>query len=447
MRKGSLWRMYLPALPSTTQLDRAFAHFLAGRPYRLRFIIRKEEEAQFFASPSEPASLFENWSHWQFVRAASTGDARLLDQLVDAGLHKYAKAYETSEGPLGVAARYGWQRGVERLAECGVDLEATDYRGRTALLLAAKQGAAEAVRSLLCRGAKFAVCNEGNSAMHFAAAGMNSERALETLKVLILGGANGSALNKEGATPMALATRADREDTATGLAKLLEDSAAGKLGAAEHSLSSVDDEMTMSTLDEAWALLLAGNAVPFGECVSRAGLVRRSCDSGFRSCLTPLCEWAARQIEKAAEARDERMLSTLVRHQMANWAWLPETDENALHLVAKKNWAAGVGAIVRVERHLLEHASDHFGTPLHAAVTSGADASLREMLALGADPNSMDRHGRTPLHVFRDVSTAIECSMCEALLLAGAHPGEVSEEGDAVAPNVIVHAQRFIKMW
>lgn len=283
--------------------------------------------------------------------------------------------------------------------------------------------------------------------MHFAAAGMNPERALETLKVLIMGGANGSALNKEGTTPMALATRVDREDTATGLAKLLEDSAAGKLGAAEHSLSSVDDEMTMSELDEAWALLLAGNAVSFSECVSRAGAVRRSCDPGFRSCLTPLCEWAARQIEKAAEARDEQMLSTLVRHHMASWAWVPETDENALHLVAKKNWAAGVGAIVRAERHLLEHASDHFGTPVHAAVSSCADASLREMLALGADPNTMDRNGRTPLHMLRDLRSEIECAMCETLLSAGAHPGEVNDQGDPVAPGVIAHAQRFIKMW
>lgn len=438
--------MSLLSAPTVAQLDRAFSHFLAGRPYRLQRIVEKEKAGRESFYSIEPAGSLENWSHWQFVRAASTGDTLLLNQLIGAGLHQFARAHETNEGPLCVAARHDWWVGVEKIADCEVDLEASDYRGRTALLVAARQGAANAVQSLLRRGAKLSACVEGNTALHHAVLGADPDRVIATLMVLLAFGADRSAKNEKGQTPLALAECPGREELLAQVSALLTGESPGKSADADDAQSSNGEELTTAQLDGAWFTLLAGDSKPFLECIDRAGPLRRLNDSGFRSCITPLPEWAALQFTNAAKARDDELIGVLLRHGLAKWAWIPETDETALHLVSKENWAEGVWAVVRAERSLLEHVSHRFGAAMHTSVRVGALAAVRALLELGADPNIMDCHGRTPLHELADVTTPLECDLCEDLLRAGAHPGELSDQGESVSYGVTRYARRFIKV-
>lgn len=123
---------------------------------------------------------------------------RLLAQSVSPNLR------EKTHGPaIVMAAKLGSFRALAELARApGIDLEASDSSGQTALMMAAIKGHAPSVKQLLERGARVD-SPEGWTALHYAASGGH----VEVARMLILHGANLDARSANGTTPVMLAAR------------------------------------------------------------------------------------------------------------------------------------------------------------------------------------------------------------------------------------------------
>src|SRR5690606_17116641 len=108
------------------------------------------------ASPAGAGSLA------RFLDACAGGDqaGRALEQcaldLLDHGADPFA-ASASGDPPLSLAVRLGWMRLLERLVDCGVDLDARDGHGMTALHLCAALSREAALKLLVSRGASPAV--------------------------------------------------------------------------------------------------------------------------------------------------------------------------------------------------------------------------------------------------------------------------------------------------
>lgn len=111
---------------------------------------------------------------------------------------------EKAHGPaIVMAAKLDSFASLAELARApGVDLEATDSTGQTALMLAAIKGHARSVSLLLERGAKVDG-RAGWTALHYAASGGH----VEVARILIRHGANLDARSDNGTTPAMLAAR------------------------------------------------------------------------------------------------------------------------------------------------------------------------------------------------------------------------------------------------
>ena len=109
-----------------------------------------------------------------FWRAAQSGDVELLQRLLDAGADPLI-ATDNGTNALMVAAGIGWVEGVTYewsreqnvqtvawLLELGVDVNARDRDGRTALMGAAHKGRNEIVQMLVDHGADMAVRDVGS---------------------------------------------------------------------------------------------------------------------------------------------------------------------------------------------------------------------------------------------------------------------------------------------
>src|SRR3546814_2533631 len=72
--------------------------------------------------------------------------------LLDHGADPFASS-ASGDPPLALAVRLGWMRLLERLVDCGVDLDARDGHGMTALHLCAALSREAALKLLVSRGA------------------------------------------------------------------------------------------------------------------------------------------------------------------------------------------------------------------------------------------------------------------------------------------------------
>ncbi|GAB3310397.1 ankyrin repeat domain-containing protein [Luteimonas notoginsengisoli] len=98
----------------------------------------------------------------RFLEACVGGDqaGRALEQCALDLLEHGADPFASSPGgdpPLALAVRLGWMRLLERLVDCGVDLDARDSHGMTALHLCAALSREAALKLLVSRGASPAV--------------------------------------------------------------------------------------------------------------------------------------------------------------------------------------------------------------------------------------------------------------------------------------------------
>ena len=116
-------------------------------------------------------------------------------------------------------------------------------------------------------------------------------------------------------------------------------------------------------------------------------------------------------------------------------ALVPEdADEAAQFEVSERLHSAVEAGDIAVVEELLAAGADvnsialHGRTPLHLAAEAGDIAVVEELLAAGADVNSIDLHGRTPLHL---VAEAGDIAVVEELLAAGANV-HARDNGDEI---------------
>lgn len=96
-------------------------------------------------------------------------------------------------------ARHDEAEDVQTALDLKVDVNSTDYNGRTALHMASGNGHATIAQSLIDAGADVGAKNEeGNTPLHFAC--LNGH--VDIVKMLMLHGASPSELNRHSRTPV-----------------------------------------------------------------------------------------------------------------------------------------------------------------------------------------------------------------------------------------------------
>lgn len=132
--------------------------------------------------------------------AAQAGDKAKIEKLLKKGVDVNARD-KNGETALYEAATNGYTEIVELLVSKGADVNAKDNDGITALHLSAWNDNSEMVAVLIAKGADVnRKQNDGNTPLHNAASN-NSKNAI---KLLLLNGADINAKNNEGQTPAML---------------------------------------------------------------------------------------------------------------------------------------------------------------------------------------------------------------------------------------------------
>ena len=134
--------------------------------------------------------------------AAGFGTGDVVMALVDAGADVNTVDNVLGYTPLLWASGFGETKSISILIDSGADMEVHDTaEGRTPLMHAVRTGENESVAFLVTSGANVnALDNANQTALHVAAAGNNV--SLDKVKSLVEGGADTSAKDKDGLTPL-----------------------------------------------------------------------------------------------------------------------------------------------------------------------------------------------------------------------------------------------------
>jgi uncharacterized protein len=368
--------------------------------------------------------------------AAVNGNAAIMRDLLDAGANPNAVLPE-GETVLMTASRTGSAEAVTLLLDRGADVNAQDkWYGESALMWAAAQNHGEAVKVLLARGAPV----DSRSTLEKTAnrrAGQNilslgswtplmyaaRENALDAGRALIKGSANLNLIDPDGATALVIAIINSHYEFG---ALLLEAGADPNV---------VDSEAGMGALYAAVDMhrLAVGHGRPNPKPVglmSAVDLVKKLLEHGAdpnRRLKKPILQRhhtagdsalgeGATPFLRAAKSGDIEMMRALVAGGADPKLAMPN-GANALMFAAGLGWRNGSPAApsydqgsdeeaVEALRFLLglgfdiQGTNDTGDTALHAAVSGrGSESIIAFLISQGANPESKNKRGQTPLSV------------------------------------------------
>ena len=366
---------------------------------------------------------------------------------------------------LVLAARYGQSRDVKYLLDGGMDVDAKDAYGNTALIAAASNGQADMAQQLLARGAEINATNKEELTALMGAAVKGHYQLVHTLIGL---GAEVNAKNNDAETALSMAVKYGQYKAAKVLLKgganpNLPNSLPANVSNSGYTplMYTATYGVTREAVD--WAamaqLLLANGANP--ELSSRHGdaalnLARNKHNAAVVSVL------------KKAGAKDYKIYAGLnydetllkaaklgdyikVKQVLDNGANPNFSDKNgvtpllaAAHMGSSATLRMLLAANVEVnfvpsglrqfalskshapldERELMEAAS-RGETALNAAVRQGHVTDAHYLLSNGARIDLANRHGEAPLFV---AVTAGNLEMVKMLLERGANPNSVEQD-------------------
>ncbi len=369
--------------------------------------------------------------------AAANGNAAIIEALVEAGADPNAASRE-GQTVLMTAARTGNADAVTALLRHGADPNAAEqWLGETALMWAAAHDHAEAARTLIEWGADpdmrsllstiptLRAAGIGLITMEFPKGGWTAlmyaarEGAATATRALAECGADLNAAGPDGITPLMLAIINAHYDLAsTLLAAGADPNRADQVGMT--ALYAAVDMRTpvwmqgrpdvaptgsMGVLDIVRALLARGAKI---DARLKAPLLQRNHtagDPGLGDGATPLM--------RAAKSGDTDVMTVLMEQGADPGATL-QNHTTALTIAAGLSWRDGGGAFPTRDRGTeagaiesikmlmargvdINAVNDAGDTAVHGAVQRGANDVIRFLAANGASLNVKNKLGRTPL--------------------------------------------------
>ena len=371
------------------------------------------------------------------IQSSITGNGEIISMLLDAGADANARTLQ-GDTALMNAAKAGSVQGVQALIEAGAGVEARDgYSFQSPLMWAAAFNQAEIVRILAENGADvnarsaeliFSGIQQGGVQGDFPNGGLTSlhhaarENGVETVEVLLALGANPSAVDPQGISPLRVAATNENLD----IAKILIEGGANlndgslvdimeipyKRFAFQHAASNYDNQTTVAELTlmmiEMGADLDAMSEI--GIPVFSTGFVGEKGPEGesalFRAALGDRMEDVALLLENGANvnALSEEGNTALGAVLNVYTGFRPPdptrdkriepTFEEKIPMVDLMfEYGADVNTVVGTG-----------GTILHQAAELGEDEIVAMLIAKGIDLSIKDDSNRTAL----DVASGVE---------------------------------------
>ncbi|MES2597496.1 MAG: ankyrin repeat domain-containing protein [Verrucomicrobiota bacterium] len=348
---------------------------------------RADMVAQLLASGA-PAQVVNRYGITPLVLACQNGNEEIVKALLKAGadVHAVQKGGETA---LMIAARTGRPGAVKAMLEHGAKMDAEDHNGQTALMWAAADGHADAVNLLIRQGADWKHrLKSGFTALLFVA----REGKLSAVQALLAAGADpndvittpnktGGREAPNGTSALILAVENGHFEVAMALVKGGADPNDQRSGfTALHTLTWVrkpprgDDEAGQpppETTGKITALEFIREMVTAGANVNatvEAHSKSRSFGSIRASGATPFL--------LACETADLQMMKKLV--ELGANPHLANADASTPLMAA-----AGLGCTAPDE---------------DAGTEDECVIACEYLISLGADVNTVDRHGQTAMH-------------------------------------------------
>ena len=386
---------------------------------------------------------------------------------------------------------------VDLLLEAGIRLNIRDDDGRTALYVAVENRRIAVIEQLIAAGADLNVTNNtGETVLHKACMSGNVELAL----LLLRAGADPAQRNSVGSQPLTQARLMDKEDCVAAVVDFL---TAQAYAATLAELGLREDDALPETFYERLATRQSEAAlvewVHLGRTDVVAGLLRAGCspdvcDGYYKSLLSLASE--ARHVElvtlllaAGADVETRSNTGSTALHWVASAGFVPViqalveagADPNQgdnwrhtpVHYAAGKGRVgalialqqagglidpdpAGESPLMRAARFNQPHAlcwlvefgaaldtrSYDLDTSLSLAVQKRTVESVAFLLQAGADPNPVDKSGRTPL---MQAAEAGEANITHLLLEWGADPSLVDAQG-RTALDLAAHRPEIIAL-
>lgn len=314
--------------------------------------------------------------------AALAGHVGVIEVLIDAGADVHG-GDANGDTPLHWVCFRGHAECARVLLDANADIHRINGDGGTALHSAANCGSAETITLLLRRGARVNVAMpDGNTPLHNA----SYEGHATAVSLLLAHGADVDAPSGEARSPLIEAACSGHAEVVSllvghGASVDLQDRGGDS---ALHWASAGGHAATVQILLDAGAKVQAAN-VDGGHPLHAAVI------SSSRECVDLLVAYGA---DVNAKLRgDDR--ETVGR------------QDTCLHVAASNGWVAGVEALIRGGADV--NSADIQGrTPLHSAMREAKGACAAILIRHGADFSVRDYAGRTPLQYARGRRPPVE---------------------------------------